>query len=372
MSIAWMAPAALGGIALVVLPIAVHLLVRQLARQMPFPSLRFLQETQLASLRRRRIQDAGLLVCRMLIIATAALALAGPVLITSARMTAFAARTSRAIVVVDAADETATGPLREDAFRSEVFTRARLVDALADATRWLGQQPPSSREIVVAGPLRRGAVTESDLATVPAQIGIRFHPLPEEAPSSQTISILTRRDGALMKVDRSITLSGDSTTVSEIGRSPISNDLVSIASSSDDAVLAQAALRAALDRGVPWTDFTTPVVVVWEGGDSGGRADARVIDMAVPKPASSAAGAVYDALVRGTPRPELKEPVALTPEQLTGWTRAPGPVTTDAPLSDEGDRQWLWAAVLLLLLLEAQLRRSATVRSPSREEAKVA
>src|SRR5262245_634464 len=180
MSITWMSPAALAGIALVVLPIAIHLLVRQPARRLPSPSLRFLQETQLAALRRRSIQDAWLLLCRCLIIAFAALALAGPVFQSDARLAAFAARTSRAIVVAGSADDATIATLWENAFKSNVFKRSTLVDALADATRWLDQQPPSSREILIAGPLRRGDVTAADLASVDADIGIRFHPLGEE------------------------------------------------------------------------------------------------------------------------------------------------------------------------------------------------
>jgi hypothetical protein len=72
MSIAWIAPAALLGLAAIALPIAIHLLVRQHARTLAYPSLRFLRETQLAAFRRRTIQDAALLFCRVAIIALAA------------------------------------------------------------------------------------------------------------------------------------------------------------------------------------------------------------------------------------------------------------------------------------------------------------
>ena len=74
----WTTPAALIGLALIALPIAVHLLVRQHVRTLPFPSLRFLRETQLAAFRRRSIQDAALLACRVAIVGLAAAALAGP------------------------------------------------------------------------------------------------------------------------------------------------------------------------------------------------------------------------------------------------------------------------------------------------------
>jgi len=373
MSLAWMAPAALAGIGLVVLPIAIHLLVRQPARRLLFPSLRFLRETQLAALRRRTIQDAWLLLCRCLIVAIAAIALAGPVFQSDARREAFSARTSRAIIAIGAIDDATTAALREGAFKSEVFNRAALLDAIADATRWLDAQPPSSREILVAGQLRRGDVTAADLSAMPSDIGIRFHPLNSEAPAETIVPILTRRDGRLTRIDRAVTLTSDATTVADRTQSIVPEGLVAIAASPDDTELANAALRAALDAGVPWMDFTTPVIVVWEGGSPAPRPNARVIDMAVPKPAASAADAVHAALVRGTRHPLVEEPIAITREQLDRWTRSPGPVSPAAPLSDEGDRRWMWAMVLLLLMVETWLRRPVrATEAEQSEEARVA
>ena len=77
MSLAWLSPAVLWGLALVGAPIAIHLLARHQARTVPFPSLRFLGPTHLAALRRRRIEDVALLMCRLAIIALAVAALAG-------------------------------------------------------------------------------------------------------------------------------------------------------------------------------------------------------------------------------------------------------------------------------------------------------
>ena len=153
MSIAWTAPAALLGLALIALPIAIHLLVRQHARTLAFPSLRFLRETQLAAFRRRRIEDAALLACRAAIIALAAVALAGPVLQTAARTAGYAGRTSRAVVALDGAGDSLAATIGDGAFASATFRRPEVADALSDAIRWLAQQPPSSREIVIAGTL---------------------------------------------------------------------------------------------------------------------------------------------------------------------------------------------------------------------------
>jgi hypothetical protein len=284
-------------------------------------------------------------------------------------MAAFTARTSRAIIPVGNIDNETIATLREGAFKFEVFKRSARVDAIGDATRWLDAQPPSSRELLIAGPLRRGEVTAADLATIPSGIGIRFHPLNAEAPAETIVSVLTRRDGALAKVDRAVTLTSDATRVVGRTHSAVPVDLVTIAALPEDTALANAALRAALDAGVPWTDFTTPVIVAWEGGRPSARPNARVIEMPVPKPAASAADAVYAALIRGNPQPVIEEPVAITREQLDQWTRSPGPVSINAPVSDEGDRRWLWAVVLLLLMLEMWLRRStrATVAEQQQE-----
>ena len=369
MSIGWITPAAFGGLLLVALPVIVHLLARHQARVLAYPSLRFLHETQLAALRRRSIQDAALLVCRIAIIAIAALALAGPVLRTPLRTASYANRYSRAIVTIDANDQSAIAAAAAGAMASATFTRSIVADALADAARWLDRQPPSAREIVVIGGLRRGAIDESDLSSVPPQIGLRFVPITRSQQPEQTMSILSRRAGALMRIDRLVRLDAEATRVSEIGAAPIPNDLVTITAMPQDTDLAEAALRAALAAGIPWSDFERRVVILWDGAPQPRSADGTtVVRMAVPSPPASAADAVRDVLA-SVSNSELKDPVAISAEQLARWTRLPGPPSSDAPLSDEGDRRWLWAVALALLALEWLLRRST---SAARAKADVA
>lgn len=365
MTITWITPAALIGIALVALPIAVHLLVRQHARVLAFPSLRFLRQTQLAALRRRTIQDAALLTCRMAIVAIAALALAGPVFQTAGRMTAHAKRTSRAIVPIGVSDERAIASVAEGAMTSATFTRTNVADALGDAARWLNLQPPSAREIVVIGDLRRGAIVESDLAFVPPEIGLRFVPLAASPPVEQVMSILARRDGVLTRIDRRVRLDNDETGVSETGRAPVSSGLVAIVAAPQDAALAEASLRAALDAGIPWSDFSRPVLILWDGATPpSNTGDSTILRMAVPSPPGSAADAVRELLARASST-QLKEPMAIDAARLARWTRSPGPPASNAPLVDEGDRRWLWAAALALIALEWLLRRSASVAKPA-------
>jgi len=103
MSIFWLAPAAIFGLLLVAVPIAIHLLVRQQSRRVDYPSLRFVQPSALAAFRRRSIQDALLLACRAAIVVAAVLALAGPVWRTTSRTIGQADRIARAVVVVPGA-----------------------------------------------------------------------------------------------------------------------------------------------------------------------------------------------------------------------------------------------------------------------------
>ena len=72
MSVLWLSPAAFLGLALIAVPIVIHLLVRQQGRRVDYPSLRFLRSSRLAAFRRRNIQDALLLICRVTIIHTCA------------------------------------------------------------------------------------------------------------------------------------------------------------------------------------------------------------------------------------------------------------------------------------------------------------
>jgi hypothetical protein len=372
-SVIWTAPAALFGLALIALPIAVHLLVRQHVRTLPFPSLRFLRETQLAAFRRRRIQDAALLACRIAIVGAAAAALAGPVLQTSARDAGYASRTSRAIVISESAPPEVVARIAEGAFASTTVQRAKLADALPDAVRWLSSQPRSAREIVIAGALRRGTLDAGELAAVPADVGIRFEQTATNAPADVTSPVLVLRGGVLRRVERAVRLNTDATRVTDGAVSPVATDIVSIKSAPADAALADAALRAALDAGVPWRDRDRRVVIVWAGADESGIGDAEIVRMPVPSPAASAADAVHAALT-AIGRPDWVEPMMIPPAQLDAWSRRPGPPSNTAPIVDEGDRRWLWGLVLVLLGVEWWMRRhqSQSVAIDQEQEARVA
>jgi hypothetical protein len=379
MSITWINPVALVAFALIALPIAIHLLVRQQTRSLPYPSLRFLRETALAAFRRRAIQDAALLACRIAIVAAAVIALAGPVLHTAARTAGYANRLSRAIVAIHsngAPERSEGGRLRQgfgaQVFRAATFNRTAIADAIGDALRWLDAQPPSAREIVFSGSFRRGSIDASDLALVPREVGIRFvADTASTAPNQFTASLLTRRDGTLVRVDQLVQLNTDATRMTDGAAVPVPEDRLRVIAAPADQLLAEAALRAAVDEGVPWTADDRRLLLVWDGADAAATAvqGVEVVRMAVPNPSSSSARATWDAIDRATPS-AFVEPVLIPSKQLQSWSRPPGEPSPSAMPGDEGDRRWFWAAALALLGVEYVLRREkASVRSKAAVDA---
>lgn len=68
----------LGGLALLGVPILVHLMMRQKPRRLPFPAFRFLRQQQKINRRRMRLQHLLLMALRMAVLAALCFALAQP------------------------------------------------------------------------------------------------------------------------------------------------------------------------------------------------------------------------------------------------------------------------------------------------------
>lgn len=364
MSVFWLAPAALFGLGLIALPVAIHLLVRQQSRRVDYPSLRFLRQSELAAFRRRRIQDGWLLACRAAIVAVAVAALAGPVVQSASRSAGYADRVVRAVVAEPGLTPEFVADAAGEAFASRTFSRDRVTDAIADATRWMEGQPPAVREIVLAGAFRRGSVSPAHLSAVPPYAGVRFVRAPVAMASRELPwPVLRYRDGRLVIQARQLRLDDAASRVADGEAQPAAIEIVRVVAAAVDQTLADAALRAALDAGVRWSDAAARVLVVWAGADEAVVArmqeGASLARMERPSPASTAATAVAAAIERVTAAPVAAlEPVRIGDEQLEAWSRSPGPVPTDARPADEGDRRWLWALALLLLAAEHRLRRA--------------
>ena len=185
--ILWQSPAALFALAAIAAPVLIHILVHRRAETFAFPTLRFLQPTRLAAIRRHVLEDAPLLAVRAAILVTAVVALAGPLVVTPARRHAWDQRVVRAVVrdADAAAAQSGVGSVEETALRRE-FTAASLRDGIHRAIAWLESSPPARRELVVASRFPVGSITAADIATIPAVIGIRL----ERAgtlPATQTV-----------------------------------------------------------------------------------------------------------------------------------------------------------------------------------------
>lgn len=363
MSISWLAPAVLLGSALVAVPIAIHLFARQQGRRVAYPSLRFVSPSALAAFRRRTVQDAALLACRMAIIVAAVLALAGPVLQTEARSAAQRNRVARAVIVLPGTPPEAAAAAAGEAFVSRTFMRASLDDAIADAVRWLGAQPPASREVLFTGSARRGQLTAAGLQVIPASTGIRFATAASAMSERDVVlPVLRRQDDTPVIEQRRVHLADDETRVAAGPLTAAPDDLLRIEAAPVDRALAEAAVRAALGDGVRWSR-PGRVLVVWEGADEAAvqrvANGATLIRMSRPEAASSAASAVIAAVEQVTAPPSDRlEPVRIDDAQLRAWSRAPEGVPADARPADEGDRRWFWALALALLALEHVLRRA--------------
>jgi hypothetical protein len=133
--------------------------------------------------------DLLLMGVRMGVVACVAAALAGPILITDARLAAWNGRVARA-VVVDTSDSMRAGAATADAVApaagraadaerrtaafSARFDVTRLEDGIVRASRWLAGQPASRREIVIVSDFQIPALDGSALDELTPELGLRF------------------------------------------------------------------------------------------------------------------------------------------------------------------------------------------------------
>lgn len=338
MGVIFLSPLVWLGALAVLLPIAIHLLTRATRTPVTFPTIRFLETTRLSASSRHTIQDWPLLALRVLIVLLAVAALAGPILVTPAREAAWRARIARAVVLED---RTASP---EDELRSaeagRTFARQRLRDAVSDAVRWLEQQQPTLREIVVLSAFRRGATDAADFAAVPAGIGIRLVRTSDgSAVREREISRLVWRDGRAVRVLERMSLRPDATELREIGAEPLDEIPVRVTATPADQPLADAALRAVLRRGLrlPPAGLLEPITVAWPGDV---EQLAAVLETKLASPL------------------DQWEPETLADAELAAIARAPEAQGRPTPV-DSGDRRTLWALVLVLVIVETWLRRGA-------------
>ncbi len=334
----WLNPIAFVGLLALGVPLLVHLFGRPRARRVMFPSLRFIQVTRQAPIRRSRPNDWILLILRSVIVALAVLALARPFWpgIAGARREWLAR-----VIVVDTSlsmeRPTSDGePAAESARRSADSLAAEADEALVLATRdpgnallgaleWLGARP-GRHELTVISDFQLSALDTALLSSVPAETGIALVRMPLES-MSDTIQI-----GGIVgedSVSASLTLRGPETLVSWTRRPKASGRSSGISLLASDAEMPalQAALSAALSLSVS-TSPDRPVAVVAAGYP--GRAELLKETHAVSQPwqAGALVQIEQDELLRGlldTAYVDAVPPTGLTPiippgsQRPVGW-----------------------------------------------------
>jgi hypothetical protein len=292
-SVVWLVPAAFAGLALLAVPVLIHLFTQRDERRVLFPSLRFLSETSVAASRRRLIGEWPLLVLRALAIAAAVSALAGPLIVTAAREVRWAGRVSKALVQLPGAASLADE--RRGAYATADFhVRGSVVDSVRLALRWLDDRPASSRELVIAGDLPASLDLEAALSQVPPHVGVRFLPATDSARTRDAIVPVLERGPAGARVTGvPVRLEDDRTVVTALGNADAGKAFGSMTSlyaplevraAPADQEVADAALRAVVSGGLPLDQSVTRrLVVTWEGGS--------VADLGAPvRPPTARAG----------------------------------------------------------------------------------
>ncbi len=384
MHLIWLSPIAWLGLLTLAVPVAIHLLTRQTARRVPFPSLRFVRTTRLAALRRRSIQDWWLLAVRMAMLTAATAALAAPVLISPARERAWKSRVASAFVIapVDEVDRREPHAIveaeRKNSFASAVFTPdGHVADGIRDAARWLEAQRAGSREVVIVGDLRLGRMSAGDLTSIPEDAGIRFLPLPPARVAREAERGLLH-ESTRWRAHVSLL---DTTTRVSYARDTPGAPPIAVRAAANDRAFASAALDAVLARGITTPggrrlivvfaggstrdlELTTPPAETWmrealaalPGMTGAQHREALVVETGMAAAGVQAVRALERAANAAFAEAPSREPVPIAPDVLARWSRPIGAARDFQP-EDEGDRRWMWAAALLLLALEMVIRR---------------
>jgi hypothetical protein len=270
-----------------------------------------------------------------------------------------------------------------------VFESRDLTQGLKRGAAWLAAASPSRREIVVLSDFQLGTLTESDVAAVPQDVGVRFvrlaHREPEEPASVRVLS----RGAAL---DGEIEIEHDRTAVTYNATGPSWTGL-SITSSPSDQADRDALRRVLAEAGVHAADPRQPIALRLRGAQRvphapakgdwtfgaaqrllsavrdtgaqirvGSREGTLVVDVDAPAgslAAARVASAALNARIDPDRFDELERQTIADPT-LAAWTRAPAaPEAIDWNRTDSSDARLFWSFALVLLAVEWVLRRDA-------------
>jgi Aerotolerance regulator N-terminal len=410
----WLNPWAWVGLASIAAPVVLHLLGRGPARVVRFPTLRFIQTARLLPVRRTRVHDAAVLAIRVATLVAAVAALARPFWLTKPRAAADTG-VARAIVVdtgvsmrrrlpsggtaLDSARAQAKW-LAADAKLSVSIEAPSAAIGLRLASGWAARQTRRA-EIVVVSDFPAGDLDSTDVAAVPAYVGLSFHELRPTADSGwhsrwsvggtaiaaegivrggvSTVSwssassgpdarVTVRGDGADPQAIAALREAAATVAVEVAGDTSrrveimFSRDAPNAGSLDEPSATWMLALIARLRvSGVPVVAFGT-------------RHDPeRLVVLTNADPLSAPALQLVAAARHAASRPLPPPGVAAQPISravLASWERAPSLRSSipSGPDDDRSDGRWLWVAVLALLGVESVLRRRPAQHAPDASE----
>lgn len=358
-------PAGLAALLALAGPILVHLLLRRRARRLLFPSLRFVRPSNAAAVRLRAITDWPLLAVRCAIVAAAALALARPLVVTSARRDAWNARFVRAIVVDTTPTVGATGPVideeRGSAFKAMVIPCRDVEEGIAEAVRWLALAPPARREVVVVSDFQVGVMDRQLVDRVPESFGVRLRRVPSEAASIPEPDV---------RVD--VETPEDDRAAADAARRAVGQPPSEAGSDRRRVVIYTRGARVPDRLGLlraPWMAAVSTAVPAARAAAADERSMALVLDV----PASSfelprAIRSVRRALLAPAAWREL-EPERLPAATLAAWSRTALAAPSDVEHGDQDDGRWFWLVALAFMGMETWLRRRLDTAQPEKSGA---
>jgi hypothetical protein len=271
-TIEWINPAALAGLAAVAGPVLVHLLRRQRAPRVTFPTIRFLAPTHGAAARLRNPSDLLLLSLRIAIVAAAAIAAAQPTLLTGWRRAAWEQRINRALVVDDSESlagaasrvrDAAAAERKGSTAASEIHT-TDLADGVKQAAAVLQGGNAGRAEIVVISDFQLGSLTAADIGALPADIGLRFVAVDVPRPASPFRALRTFHPDTDSALEHEIMLDGSRTRVTFVPSGPPAQS-VKILSGAGQAEGVASLKRIVAAAGAPEVPVDRGLTVIFPG-----------------------------------------------------------------------------------------------------------
>lgn len=320
----WLAPWALVGLSAIALPILIHLLGRGQAKTQLFPTLRFIERTRLLPTRRTRLHDLLLLLVRVAIIASAALALAQPYWPTATRRAAFEQTLARAIVLdtsasvrrVQAADSSRAlaARLASDANVSVMLFSNDVSNAIPGALAWLSQKS-ERRELLVVSDFQAGVIDAGIIARIPSDVGVSLLRIGSEVSTSQRASPSQRE------------------TVSQLGANTVTAHTSIRADSSNGSPS-----RMAVARDVEWVVTTRDSRAESPVGGSDASRSVRLLAGTQELPRANAALAAANSVTEALPAADSSHAIVIV---TAGAEQRPALLATARAPS----KAWMYSAI---------------------------